>query len=178
LASARRSKGLLGERVAGRGGERDARAARPVEPLRRRADVVARARSVEPGGREQVRAVDQQLAPAVAGHSRRPAVAVDELQRAPREGAHAERVDHGLRRVGVEDPLQRVGVREAERQAHHVGQLACRRGAGDEHGELVLVDGDELHLDAGPAGEGGRDLARGRDAVGPFSSDHTVIEPP
>src|SRR3954447_9635012 len=60
---------LRGERVARRGGERDAAArAGPIEDAGGARDVVERPRRRQPGPAEPVLAVDEQLAPAVARH--------------------------------------------------------------------------------------------------------------
>ena len=141
---------LGGEAVAGLRGERDPGHAVAVELLGGRAHVVERLRRLQAGLLEQVLAVDQQLAPAVARDAGRLAVAGHEVERLLGEGLRSELVDDRLRGLGVEDLLRRVLLRLVQRRAEHdVGQIAARRGVGHQRRELILGDPDQLGLDLG-----------------------------
>jgi hypothetical protein len=155
------------EAVAGLGGERDPGHAVAVELLGRGHHVIERLRRVDPGLLEQVLTVDQELAPAVARHARRDAVAAHEVERLLRERLRAELVDDRLRRLGVEDLLGRVLLGLIQRRAEHdVRQVAGRGGVRHQRRELILRHGDQLGLDAGLLRELVEDGLGRRHAVG------------
>jgi hypothetical protein len=158
---------LGGEPVARRGRERDAGHPVLVELLGGVAHVVERLGLAQPRLVEEVLAVDQQLAPAVARHAGGLAVHGDEIQRLLGEGVRPEAVDDLLGRRGVEDLLADVRVRVGDRRGEHdVGQLAGGRRVGDQGGQLVLRHRHLLDLDAGLLGEVVEDGLGGLQAVG------------
>ncbi len=105
---------LLGEHVAGGGRRGDAGDAAGVQLRRRGGDLLVRVGRRQAGGGEQVLAVDEQLAPPVAGYGELLAAVAGEFQRAGRERVLAEPVDDRAVGVGVD---QFVGGQRA-----HPGQ--------------------------------------------------------
>ena len=157
---------LRGEARARGGGQRDACEPVTVEAPGCAAHVVQGARLVEARSAEQVLAVDEQLAPAVAGHGHDAALPAHEAQRGLGERLLAQLAHDLVGRARVEDPVARIGVRAVERELHDVGQGAGGPRPLDARDELVLADGDDPHLDAGRARERGDVGDRRPDAIG------------
>ena len=118
---------LVGEAVARRGGQRDPGHPVAVELLGGRRHVVERLRRLEARLLEEVLAVEEQLAPAVARHAGRLAVRVDEVERLLGERVRAEALDDLLRGLGVEDLLLGVGLGVGDGCGERRRRAACRR---------------------------------------------------
>jgi hypothetical protein len=87
-------EGLLGERVAGRGGPGEAGQTGLVQRARRVQDGVVGGRGGQPGRVEEVLAVVEQLRPGVTGHRELRVAVPGELQRPLVEGVRAQRLHH------------------------------------------------------------------------------------
>ncbi|MEE3922354.1 hypothetical protein V2I01_40900 [Micromonospora sp. BRA006-A] len=156
---------LLGEHVAG-----EVAAVMPATPPVFSFAAAARSsrtcRAPAGGGGEQILAVDEQLAPPVARYGELRAAVAGEFQRAGRERVPAEPVDHRAVGVGVEEFVRGQRAHPGQRdRADHVGQVAGGGAGGDQGRELVLVDGDQVDLDAGLGGVAGDDRLGGGDAI-------------